>query len=203
MDVPETTRLCRLIEGIVPAQKFTEDTPVFWAGVLRDVRYADALEAVRRVPRRDGFIDPADIVDEVRSIRQQRLEAAGFDALTPNVDPELAGAYAAELRALRTAIADGALNDDDVEKYRAGVFTVTGAPVRPMLTAEEVSKPGVLEAASRSLFRRPPPPAPDEAHNADHRDTPPKTVGREQAEAMERERSRQLAALELMMGSET
>lgn len=99
MNVAETTRLCRTIAGVAPAQRFEDETPALWAGILTDVRLADALEAVKQLARRQAFIAPADIVAEVRTIRARRLD--GVDRIRHLADtPE-------EWRELIRRVADG------------------------------------------------------------------------------------------------
>lgn len=84
MNVAETTKLCRLIAGVAPAQRFEEETPALWAGILADVRLVDAIEAVKRLGGRQPFVAPADIVAEVRTIRARRLD--GVDRLAHLAD---------------------------------------------------------------------------------------------------------------------
>lgn len=135
MNTEEAKRLIDVIRAAAPAQRFEPETAAVWAAILRDIRLVDALTAVTRVPRRGDWIDPADIVSEVRAIRQARLDAAGAAEINPNVDPDDPRAWAAELAAIRAAIGDGCL---DVDAYRRGGLTLTGAaPLRAIGQPDE------------------------------------------------------------------
>ena len=104
MNLDETTRLCKLISAACPAQRWEDETPAIWAGLLDDVRLADAIEAVKRLGRRARFIAPADIRAEVRAIRTARLER--FTPV-PQCDPDDSARWAREQRALIRQVADG------------------------------------------------------------------------------------------------
>jgi hypothetical protein len=106
MTPTDVVRLIGLVSQISPAQKFDEYTPDAWHMLLDDIRLEDALEAVRRVGRRQAFIAPADIVTEVKLIRRTRLERADA-TFVPSADPA-AGSYDEQLIAHRKAIGDGA-----------------------------------------------------------------------------------------------
>lgn len=107
MNVTQTTRLCRAIAALAPAQKFDDETPAIWSVVLAGVRYEDAREAVVAIAQRQAFIAPADVIAEVRRIRRNRLASA--DRMLPDVDPDDVPAWLAARRGQLAALADGDL----------------------------------------------------------------------------------------------
>ena len=174
VNLEETTKLCKAIAVIAPAQKFEADTPAFWAAILASISYADARQAVINLGARVPFMAPADIIAEVKAIRAKRLEGVdrlGHLAETP-----------AQWRAIIAKVADGEtevppLAEDDAENKRA------------------------IESMMRDVFPRPPRPlAIDRAVRA--LPAAP-TVDQESAEAMEAERERQLAAVAALVAAES
>lgn len=166
MNLDETTKLCKAIATIAPAQKFEPDTPAFWCAILTHVRYEDAREAVIDLAQRQPFIAPADITAAVKALRSRRLEGVdrlGHLAETP-----------AQWREIIRRVADGQLEV-------------------PPLALDDKANQQAIQAAIANVFPRPPRPLPtDRAQKA----LPPAPTGtREQTEAMEAERSRQLAAI--------
>lgn len=105
MDIAETTRLCRAIAAIKPAQHFDVETPALWALILADIRYEDARQAVINLAGKTRFIDPADLIAEVKAIRRERLEHS--DRILPDVGPDDVGAWLAARREGVRALADG------------------------------------------------------------------------------------------------
>lgn len=166
MNAQETARLCRAIAGVAPAQRFEDETPALWAGILHDVRLVDALEAVKRLARRQAFIAPADIVAEVRAIRARRLD--GVDRLAHLADTPEAW------RELIRRVADG-----DVDVPAA----IEGAPDARMAAA----LPGV--------FRKPPKPRAIDRGGPRAPVPPPAVVDQGEAARIDDERNRQLDAL--------
>ena len=127
MNATETARICDAISQIKPAQRFDTETPAFWAVILGDIRYEDARQAVLNLGGRQQFIDPSDIITEVRRIRDDRVDRTEMPV--PNASPDDPAGYAVEYRALRLAIADGTLAGDRLEAYRRGEISLTGRPV--------------------------------------------------------------------------
>lgn len=201
MDIDETTRICRLIAGLIPAQRFEEETPLIWAAVLADVRIEDGFEAVKRLARTHNFIGAKDVLDQVAAIRRARMQAADeADGLVPNVDPDDAAAFLAERRAILAATADGTLN---VEAYAAGGWTLTGAPPRRLAGEEFQTRElaGRVKAVGSGM-RTPRVDLKTEGGERPPAQKPPPEVDAASAEAMEAERNRQLAALEAASQSE-
>jgi len=67
----DVARLCRYVQALSPAQRWTEYTPDAWADVLRPVHasYDEAKAATAAVARRQPYIAPADIIAEIRAAR--------------------------------------------------------------------------------------------------------------------------------------
>lgn len=116
MNRQETALIIRSVKALCPAQKFDEYTPDLWNEVLADTDFTDAKTAIITLRRSAAWIGPSEIDTEVRTIRRRRLESIAEPA--PNT---VAGVgYHEELRALRKAIADGAIADQAAaDRYTA------------------------------------------------------------------------------------
>ena len=197
----EAVLLARAIKAGWPHQKFDIATVDLWAQALRKVDpplpYADCLEAVDHLVVGESFTGPDDIKATVRRIRARRIEMAGVDRITPNVDPQDVAAYREEILAIAEAVADGRFN---ATVYQAGQVTLTGAPVRKAITAA----PGEVVPHRVNLARVFPkiPPTLDCDYGTSPVVAIPKTVDPVKAAAMEAERKRQLALLEAMMAQD-
>lgn len=105
----EAVILCRFAKACCPQQQFDAYTPDAWFELLGDLRFEDCKEALTRVVKRQPFVSPAEIRDEVKAVRADRLKQ--FDRLFKYAPPaELADDPAAENRwhfAIRQRIADG------------------------------------------------------------------------------------------------
>ncbi len=150
--------------------------------------FATAREAIARhnAQTRD-FMRPFDLIKLIRDIRNERIDAIG--PMIPNVDPDDVIGFNAEQYALRQAAADGSL---DVEAYRAGGITLTGARPRRALSASIDEDPERLLSMIETGVTLPRVPIKDveRARNA-----------AEQA-AFERVRAEQLAALQVLIDAE-
>lgn len=86
-----------------------EGQAAVWADVLGEVRYVDAVEAVRQMSTTrtsdERWVTPGDVIAAVRALRAARVLAA--PPPLPNVDPDDVAAYQAERRRLTKEIADG------------------------------------------------------------------------------------------------
>ncbi|MFG3660278.1 hypothetical protein [Streptomyces sp. NPDC047706] len=110
MTPDETVVLARYVRALCPQQKFDEYTPDAWHDVLSDFALADARAAAAAVARRQPFVSPAEIIDEIRKIRDARadgFQGPGMSAEIPDADPDDVQAYLSALRGLRTRAADG------------------------------------------------------------------------------------------------
>jgi hypothetical protein len=131
VNLDETTKLCKAIATIAPAQKFEPDTPAFWCAILTHVRYEDAREAVIDLAQRQPFIAPADITAAVKALRSRRLEGVdrlGHLAETP-----------AQWREIIRRVADGELEV-------------------PPLALDQAANQEAIRAAIENVFPRPPRP---------------------------------------------
>lgn len=109
MNREDTVRLCRYVKGACPQQAIDEFTPNIWHDLLGDLRLEDCREAVTSVARRQPFVSPAEIREEVKRIRADRIGPAGpgLSPVPPAADPDNPKAYLEALRAQQAAIADG------------------------------------------------------------------------------------------------
>ncbi|MDU7718833.1 MAG: hypothetical protein E7J90_11535 [Cutibacterium avidum] len=110
MTLDETADLLRTIRAICPAQAQDEFTPEAWNLVLDDIAMPDAMAAVRRIARSTDtkplWIDPRQILNEVRRVRTARLDATPTSGAP--TDP---AAYCQWLKATRQHIASGNRTD--------------------------------------------------------------------------------------------
>ena len=185
MNITETAKLCSIIAGVIPQQRFEPDTPTYWHPALTEIRYADAIAAFKRLVGREPYTGVHDICTAVEAIRRERVKSfEGADGVVPNIDPDNPRAYAEERRAIIQAVADDTF---DIEAYRRGGITLSGAaPHRPALTsAPEVQGPvGIVEALAAELIPR-------STLKADERER-----SEIEQRAAERARAEQLAALQ-------
>lgn len=101
----EATALCRFTKALCPAQAIDEMTPDAWHLALADLRFEDAKVAVVEAAKLSPFVAPAEIREQVRRMRRERILAFG---VLP--DPPAGLSDAEETRWLaetKRAIADG------------------------------------------------------------------------------------------------
>lgn len=142
MTPDETVVLARYVRALCPGQKFDEYTPDAWHDVLADFALADARAAAAVVARKQPFVSPAEIIDEIRKIRDDRAsgyQGPGLSAEIPDADPDDVPAYLSALRGMRTRAADGIeMKKRPVAQLLAGV----GREVPDEVAA--VKRPGPL-----------------------------------------------------------
>lgn len=191
MNATETTRLCKIITSLAPQQKFDDDTPAVWHAVLVDVRYSDALEAVKTLARTRPFIGTSEICSTVETIRQARIKAFDeADGVVPNIDPDNPRAFANERRAIMQAVADRTF---DIAAYRRGGITLTGtAPHRAALAAATSEDPERLVNMIETGVKLPRVPTKDET----------RALSEIERKALERARSEQQAGLQKLIDDE-
>jgi len=98
----EAATLCRLAKAMCPQQAFDEYTPDAWHMLLEPLRFEDCKEALVNLARKRPFVAPAEIMTEVRRIRDKRLtDHPPFDP-PPEVDD-----YNCWLGEMRRRIANG------------------------------------------------------------------------------------------------
>lgn len=106
MTLDEAQDLVAIVATICPGQPKSEFAAEGWHLVLDDIDYRQAVAAVRRIARtadaRPLFIDPRQVLNQVRRIRAARLDA------TPTTGaPADPAAYCEWLRSVRQQIAGG------------------------------------------------------------------------------------------------
>ncbi|MFE3326847.1 hypothetical protein [Streptomyces sp. NPDC059176] len=110
MTPDETVVLARYVRALCPQQKFDEYTPDAWHDVLGEYRLDEARAAAARVAKKQPFVSPAEIIDEITQIRGDRardIQGPGQPAAVPDADPDDVHAYLAALRQQRMRAADG------------------------------------------------------------------------------------------------
>ncbi|MDU5969215.1 hypothetical protein V7F95_08210 [Cutibacterium avidum] len=110
MTLDEAQDLVAIVATICPGQPKSEFAAEGWHLVLDDIDYRQAVAAVRRIARSASpkplWIDPRQILNEVRRIRAARLDA------TPTTGaPADPAAYCEWLREARQQIASGNRTD--------------------------------------------------------------------------------------------
>ena len=186
MNLPETIQLCAVLSGAIPHQKFDENTPKFWHPVLEDLDYADCIQAAKKLVRTQRFVGLNDICNEVSLIRSDRARKEVRE-LVPNVDPDRTADYLTEVRAIDAAAANGML---DLDRYRAGGYTVSGVPPwRAQRSVTADADPERLLSVLESGVELPRVPSEEEVRAG---------TAAERA-AWERARAEQLAGLEKIM----
>lgn len=113
MTPAEAVMLCRFAKAACPQQAFDEYTPDAWFELLSDLRLEDCKEAVKRVVRRQPFVAPAEIRDEVRRIRADRLNK--FGVFHPPREIADLAEWQEWTSAMNRRIADGELTRDEWE----------------------------------------------------------------------------------------
>ncbi|MGW3825737.1 zinc finger domain-containing protein [Streptomyces sp. NPDC005071] len=149
MTPDETVVLARYVRALCPQQKFDEYTPDAWHDVLGDYPLAAARGAAAAVARRQPFVSPAEIIEEIRQSRSERaadIHGPGLPAEVPDADPDDVRAYLAALRSQRTRAADGMeLKRRPVAELIAGVVDSFGEiPKGEAEAVAEVRRPGPL-----------------------------------------------------------
>ena len=109
MNHAEAVILCRYVRAVCPQQAIDEFTPDAWADLLGRIRMADARDAVRAIASRQPFVAPAEIITEVRKIRNDRIRHHPEPVPPPNLTPLESKRWLIEAR---RQIGDGTILDD-------------------------------------------------------------------------------------------
>ncbi|MHC3427226.1 zinc finger domain-containing protein [Streptomyces sp. DT18] len=121
----ETVILARYVRALCPQQKFDEYTPDAWHDVLEDQDLTAARRAAAVVARRQPWVSPAEIINEIRESRAVAaadFQGPGLPAEIPDADPDDVPAYLAAIRAQRTRAANGAeLKPRPMKQLLAGI----------------------------------------------------------------------------------
>lgn len=72
MNAQEAATLCRAARSVCPQQKFDEFTPDFWHPLLADIGFEDAKHALIEVAKRQPFVSPAEIRNQVALTNRAR-----------------------------------------------------------------------------------------------------------------------------------
>jgi hypothetical protein len=131
MNSQEAAMLCRYVRALCPQQKFDEYSPDAWHDILGSYALTDAREAAARVARRQPFVAPSEIADEISKIRAERTHNFVYEPPTGESDPD----YLKRLRRQLAATGDGQ-RPPAVEK------TLTARPVAELLAAIGRDIPG-------------------------------------------------------------
>ncbi|MFB7672898.1 hypothetical protein ACFC26_15970 [Kitasatospora purpeofusca] len=84
MNELEAVALARYVRALCPQQKFDEYTPDAWHDVLGDYDLQDCKQAAADIARRQPWIAPAEIIDEVKRNRNGRLERFQYEPGHPD-----------------------------------------------------------------------------------------------------------------------
>ncbi|MGW0933152.1 zinc finger domain-containing protein [Streptomyces sp. NPDC002644] len=124
MTPDEIVVLARYVRALCPAQKFDEYTPDAWADLFGGTPYslADCRQGAARAAAKKPFVSPAEIIAEVKQLREERLETFQYEPVPGDDDTTV---YLAAYRQQRAACADGT---------RPPVLALTGTR-RPELEA--------------------------------------------------------------------
>ncbi|MFF4417506.1 hypothetical protein ACFYY8_33695 [Streptosporangium sp. NPDC001559] len=145
MTPTEAVRFVRHVGRLWPQQRLEDGTPDAWyAAALKDINPDDAAEAVDRLVKLHPFTSLAEIVSEVRRIREERI--ARHPVPTPPAElADNAHAYKARLAASIERLANGA------HIPRAAIATGTGAPPTPEYTQARGADRDPLRVAANQV----------------------------------------------------
>ena len=110
MNHAEAVILCRYVRAVCPQQAIDPFTPDAWADLLGSIRMADAKDAVRAIASRQPFVAPAEIITEVRKLRNDRIRRHPEPVPPPNLTPLETKRWLIEAR---RQIGDGTTLDDN------------------------------------------------------------------------------------------
>jgi hypothetical protein len=122
----EAFELCRFTAACCPAQKFDEYTPDAWGLILTDVRFVDAKEAVVAIKKSSTWVDPSDIIREVRKMRAKRIDEYGPITPPADLDPDDTIAYRDWWKGVQQAIADGDLKPKELDLPQRNMRAIEG-----------------------------------------------------------------------------
>jgi hypothetical protein len=117
----EAVLLCRFAKACCPQQQFDQYTPDAWFELLSDLRFEDCKEALTAVVKRQPFVSPAEIREEVRRVRNKRVSDFGVIPDPPgDLMIDNPGEYQRYIYETTRAIADGDLQPGDVPPMTIG-----------------------------------------------------------------------------------
>jgi hypothetical protein len=109
MTPAQSLAITRFVRAACPQQKFDEYTPDAWHELLGDLDFADCDTAVRTLGKRQPFISPAEIRDEVQRIRNDRLRRYGN--AEPDYDGDDVPAALEAIKRHRARVASGEITE--------------------------------------------------------------------------------------------
>lgn len=109
MTPEEAVTLCGMTAAACPSQKFNDYTPDVWGEILQDIRFVDAKEAMYAIKRRQPWVDPSEIIAEVKRMRRKRIDEYGPIVPPSSLDPDDTAAYREWWVETQRSIADGDL----------------------------------------------------------------------------------------------
>nr|WP_037829708.1 hypothetical protein [Streptomyces sp. NRRL S-325] len=142
MTEEEAVQIAEYVAAACPAQKFGEFTPDVWGEILMPYAVDEARSAVIAVARRQPWISPAEIVEEIKARREERIELAH---VVYDGDPdETAAESLLSRRALVKAAADGLL---PARTYTAVIGTAERLALPPGETGPYANRVAAARAA--------------------------------------------------------
>ena len=175
----EAVMLCRYTKACCPQQQIDQYTPDAWFDLLGDLRFKACKEAIAEVAKRQPFVSPAEIREQVSMTRRKRLEDFKRDfifeapAYIREIDPAHSDeAWFAWEQGWKKAVMDGDVTHVDQIEHSKGL--VRGTPPPPpevkalvdRIRANVVRRPTTPAPAPlldpSDHTREPTPPAPDE-----------------------------------------
>lgn len=93
MNHAEIVILARYVAALCPAQRIDEYTADAWYDAIGDLGFADAKAAAARVAAARPWTSPADIREQVRAVRSERIAMAPPMDVPAGFDPDDTAAY--------------------------------------------------------------------------------------------------------------
>ncbi|MFJ2259508.1 hypothetical protein ACIOKD_14400 [Streptomyces sp. NPDC087844] len=112
MNPKEAVLLTRYVKALCPQQQFDEYTADAWHDVMGSYSLVAARAAAAAVARRQPWVSPAEMIDEITAQRSDAaadIQGPGLPAEIPDADPDDVPAYLAAVKEQRTRAADGQL----------------------------------------------------------------------------------------------
>jgi hypothetical protein len=100
----EAVVITRYVRALCPQQKFDEYTADAWIDVLAPYTLDDCKRSAALIAGRQPFVAPAEIVAEVKKLRNARLEGFQYEPVDGDDNPKV---YLENYRAQRELVANG------------------------------------------------------------------------------------------------
>ncbi|KIQ67023.1 hypothetical protein TR51_06435 [Kitasatospora griseola] len=145
MNDAEAVMLARYVRALCPQQKFDEYTADTYGDVFADYDLEECKQAAAAIGRRQPFIAPAEIIDEVRAVRARRLADFRYE---PNPD-ETSAEYVRRLRGQISATIAG--HRPPALPYQGSprpIDTVTARTGRDVPTSDQHVPPTRIRSAN-------------------------------------------------------